>query len=201
MKMVRDYKMADIPQLAKQLHHVIRESGVIYEGVIGIERAGILLANEIAKHSNTPLCSISARRRLSGIKSYVRPALIRMPPRVLDFLRRLEQASRIHILMSRRIPQGACRLTNAATWLVVDDAIDTGNTLHAVMTTLRTQYPSEKTFYSAAVTTTSCNLSIQPDFTIHNNTICRFPWSNDSPEYDTFLDLYKRTMLQLANHS
>lgn len=63
--------------------------------------------------------------------------------------------------------------------LVIDDAIDSGDTLYAVVQTLKKVNPSVKVKV-AVITVTTKSPRIFPDYYIYNNrTLVRFPWSND----------------------
>lgn len=70
-------------------------------------------------------------------------------------------------------------LRNHGRILVVDDAVDSGATLRAVLGALRKVVPGAD-IRSAVLTVTTTNPVVRPDFTIYNNhTLLRFPWSKD----------------------
>ncbi len=63
--------------------------------------------------------------------------------------------------------------------VVIDDAVDSGATLHKVMTELQAVYPTV-TFKSAVLTVTSPAPIYRPDYTLFDNqTLIRTPWSID----------------------
>ncbi|MBR5715345.1 MAG: phosphoribosyltransferase [Bacteroidales bacterium] len=66
-----------------------------------------------------------------------------------------------------------------STVLLVDDAIDTGATIHQARQQLLEQFPD--IILRVAVITVTTPLPIcDADFSLyHNRTLCRFPWSND----------------------
>lgn len=63
--------------------------------------------------------------------------------------------------------------------LVVDDAVDSGATLQAVLNSLAS-LPGRPQIKSAVITTTTRHPLVNPDYTLYNNrTLIRFPWSKD----------------------
>ncbi|MEP2023975.1 MAG: phosphoribosyltransferase family protein [Reichenbachiella sp.] len=60
--------------------------------------------------------------------------------------------------------------------LIVDDCIDTGNTLSVLKNFLIKLNPNVKVEI-ATITITHKNPIINADYTLYNRTICRFPWS------------------------
>ena len=73
-------------------------------------------------------------------------------------------------------------ISKASRILVVDDAVDSGATLAAVIDAINT-IPGDRTVASAAITVTKRNPLISPDYTLYNNrTLVRFPWSMDYSE-------------------
>ncbi len=63
--------------------------------------------------------------------------------------------------------------------LIVDDAIDSGATMKAVLDLVRKEANSACTIKTAAITVTTDTPLIQPDYILYNNVLCRFPWSFD----------------------
>lgn len=63
--------------------------------------------------------------------------------------------------------------------LVVDDAIDSGDTLFSVINSLKEVNPAARVRV-AVVTVTTDHPRAEADFSIyHNKTLVRFPWSSD----------------------
>ncbi|MBR5068560.1 MAG: hypothetical protein IKX25_04095 [Bacteroidales bacterium] len=66
--------------------------------------------------------------------------------------------------------------------LLVDDAIDTGATIHQARQQLLEQFP-DIILRVAVITVTTPHPICDADFFLyHNRTLCRFPWSNDYRE-------------------
>ena len=73
-------------------------------------------------------------------------------------------------------------VTHAVRVLVVDDAVDSGNTMAAVVKALG-QVAGTHKIKTAAVTVTMDNPAVVPDYTLYDNgTLIRFPWSLDMPK-------------------
>lgn len=63
--------------------------------------------------------------------------------------------------------------------LIVDDAVDSGATLKAVVDKFKTVFP-DKEIKTAAITVTGKKVMYYPDFCVYNNgTLIRTPWSID----------------------
>lgn len=62
--------------------------------------------------------------------------------------------------------------------LVMDDSVDSGATLKAVVNYIK-GLAGDIPVRSAAITVTSTTPLIQPDYALHKLTLCRFPWSYD----------------------
>lgn len=63
--------------------------------------------------------------------------------------------------------------------LIVDDAIDSGNTLFAIENTLKKKNPQVRISVTVLTVTTSNPIRDADYFLYHNGTLIRFPWSND----------------------
>lgn len=63
--------------------------------------------------------------------------------------------------------------------LIVDDAVDSGHTLAAVVDELRCRYPNS-VIMTAALTVTTGHPVMTPNFSLYKNVLIRFPWSSDT---------------------
>jgi hypoxanthine phosphoribosyltransferase len=66
--------------------------------------------------------------------------------------------------------------------LLVDDAVDSGVTLAAVMQRLKAACPPGTEIQSAAIVQTTPRPLLAPDHVLYNGALCRFPWSFDANE-------------------
>lgn len=107
--------------------------------------------------------------------------LKRLPSKLVDRIRVAEA----HFLVKRRSHMHTAKLrlpeisSGVSRVIVIDDAVDSGATLHKVMTELQAVYPTV-TFKSAVLTVTSPAPIYRPDYTLFDNqTLIRTPWSID----------------------
>lgn len=165
--------------------------------LVGIRTGGLVVAESMARAAPhyPPVLPLTSRRAGTGTKSQLRglPAILRRMPRpVIDAMRLAE-----HHLVSkrrRRRPQsqhidpteaddirrflaGAPRERLV---LVVDDAVDSGVTLNAVLRLLRATCPGDTIFRSAVITVTLESPVAEPDHALYRGVLCRFPWSFDA---------------------
>lgn len=154
-----------------------------YDAIVGIASGGIYVAREIALSlPEATLYTVTLRRPSTRRKGKMFKRLIRLlPTYLLDQLRIIE--SRILAASSApavshevHIPEA---LSSAKRILVVDDAIDSGRTMNAVVNTIRQRCP-QATVKTAVITVTTPTPVIHPDFTIYKDgSLVRFPWSAD----------------------
>ncbi len=165
--------------------------------LIAIPTGGLWVAEAMARsvtRAVPPILKLTCRRPSTQAKQgsrLFRTLLTRLPRPVLDRLRLLE-----HWLIARRGPPSTERIFDPAehaalqSWfatsgpapriLVVDDAVDSGATLAAVLAELRRIAPETASLRSAAVTITTPQPLVRPDFALFNRQLCRFPWSMDA---------------------
>ena len=168
------------------------------ELVVGIRSGGYVVAEAMLDHEppqSRRLLPITRRRSSSALKEkngLARSVVKALPYAVTDRIRVLE-----HRMLTRRRgsqppapsrweadPAEADALasalgeTPAARVLVVDDALDTGTTLKAVVELLQALAPAS-TVRSAVIVTTTADPVISADISLHNRVLGRFPWSHD----------------------
>lgn len=162
------------------LGRLVLGSGFEPDVVLGIESGGRYVAELMMP--DTAHCYVALRRRGTKAKSGIAASVLRRLPYVVsDALRRLE--SRI-ARAARRTPPEAytgplpAMLKDARRILVVDDAVDSGATMHAVCDAVRRFSPSAN-IRTAVVVRTLDNAIVAPDFFLYDNVLIRFPWSAD----------------------
>lgn len=174
-------RLAELPGLARSLAAKVRASGFSPNVIVYIETGARLLAHELAAAMDLPLQSIRVQRGGFGAKRFFAPMLRCLPVSVRDALRRLEEATGIHRVTSRKIQARLEGLSAGSRVLLVDDAADTGRTLDAARSAIATCGVAANDIRAAvlAVTTAAARLSV--DFFLFERN-CRMPWSADSPE-------------------
>jgi len=163
-----------------------------------VGRAAILLGHQISRRRHCALRLISVKRSGTTYKRFLSPLLRQTPRIVRNALRQLELRSRYHNVSSARSIVMDSGLATDRKWLLVDDAVDTGNTLRAIMEFLRRRHGAALQLRSAVITVTSSRPVMIPDFALHRGLVCRFPWSSDSTELPQFEEEYSKIMGTVA---
>ncbi len=184
-KQIIDVDLDLLSTMSINLAEKIKQSGFIPNHILYIERAGILTGFEFAQFFNRPVSAIISRRSGTGFKSKIKFILRLLPRFITHFLRRLELKSTVHKVNSKRnvTCKGTLPLKNK-TILLVDDALDTGHSMAAVLNWLETRGFARKNIKTAVLTTTGKSPQITADFSLLDQVICAFPWSYDSRSYN-----------------
>lgn len=201
-KKVMDVDLDLLRIMSIDLAKKIKAQGYKPDHILYIERAGILTGYEISKYFNTPVSGIVSSRSGSCFKSSVKSILRLLPRFITHFLRRLELGSSIHNVNSKRnvICQKPLPPKNKKI-LVVDDALDTGHSIAAVLNWLKRHDFDLSGVKTAVLTTTGKKHYISADFTLLDNTICAFPWSYDSRQYYETKILMDAVRSQITNYT
>ena len=147
--------------------------------VLGIESGGRFVADMLFPERTH--CYVALRRPSTRGKSGVVKRLLRLLPRfVADALRVaesyfLERHAAAPVPFTGELP---AELAGAASILVADDAVDSGNTMLSVVEAVKNNYPEARVATAAVVVTTRAP-KIRPDFYMFDNLLIRFPWSAD----------------------
>jgi predicted amidophosphoribosyltransferase len=111
--------------------------------------------------------------------------IIKLLPKRVNNVLRMAEAKCLSIakISKRRLLLTAKQidvLGNAEKILIVDDAVDSGATLSAVIEAIA-KLPGKRNVRTAVITVTASDPAVMPDFFIYNNhTLIRFPWSADA---------------------
>lgn len=179
-------------QLAAQVQQDFRPNIVL-----GVRTGGYIVADLMmeALPVEAILLPITCRRPSTGKKqkfAAVKDMLKALPQPITDQLRVIEH----RMLTQRRPPQPLGTFTPdaeelaqithllslrgaEARVLVVDDAVDSGATLRAVLDTVSEILPPDAVLKSAALTVTTAEPLAEPDYSAYRYVLCRFPWSLD----------------------
>lgn len=163
-----------------RLEAIVTESGFIPDLILSIRTGGLYVGEKMfadVRHESVTLQRPSTKAKRAPVKK-----IIRLLPRpVLDLLRIaeswwLENKKHTKQPASFILPP----MQDAQNILIVDDAVDSGATLLAVVEAVRTDMPGAEV-RSAVITQTTLSPMITPDYTLYNNrTLIRFPWSMDA---------------------
>lgn len=151
--------------------------------IVGIASGGVIVAEQMFR--SLPHISVDLRRPGTATKSRMAPLMRivrRFPERLRNGLRIAEarllaaKTKKPSDAMALRVEVPSKEFSNI---LVVDDAVDSGVTLQTVLKAVRAACPGTD-IRSAAITVTTTQPIALPDYYIYNNqTLLRFPWSND----------------------
>lgn len=152
--------------------------------IVGITYGGARVAELMFE--NVEHCEVTCRRRSSEHKD--RAGLLfsvikRLPLGCRNMLRIAEARflrSRSRSTVVALAPKATSAISQAKRVLVVDDAVDSGTTLKAVLDAI-SNIPGKRVVATAAVTVTTSKPVVMPDFCLYNNsTLIRFPWAKDA---------------------
>ena len=183
------FTLDDIPRFGEDVVRWLASIRYRPSTIVAVERGGLLLAEVVANGAGGSLRTMRVQRRGGRLKKALGPLLRRAPTRLRDALRRAEHSSGVHRLLGR----GAGSV--GSTWsagptervLVVDDAVDSGETMGLVLGALREAGATQTKV--AVVTVTHESSRHLVDFAWMSG-LTRFPWSVDSPEWAAFRARY-----------
>ena len=187
---------AAFDQYAAKLAKIVEEnSSENFDAIVAVMRGGSFVCdafcryfprNRYSSRYDVKLQRPSSKRK-DGTVSMI---LKRLPIQVLNFLRMAES---IILSLNRKIkkpteppnievPDDLAHILKEKETpkiLVIDDAIDSGDTLFAISNTFR-KTNKNAIIRIAVMTETTSRPCIRADFSIYRNkTLIRFPWSND----------------------
>lgn len=159
--------------------------------LVAIERGGLHVAQEMLTSGvlAADLVTVTAHRPATAVKRRwnLRAPLSRLPRPVANGLRLLEHHVRLATTTrtSGRAPdvvadaQVRARIAASERLLVVDDAVDSGATLAAVLQELRSVTEAE--VRSAVLAVTFPAPAVIPEYAVHRKgVLLRLPWSDDA---------------------
>ena len=188
---VKDINLDLLGIYSKELASNINQSGFTPNHILFVERAGLLIGSQIADYFDCSISGIATKRTGGATKSRLKVFLRYLPRFITHFLRRMEINSSIHEVKSeRKIVTDYPLPGKDRKILLVDDAIDTGYSIQAVIEFLLAEGFKRDLIKVAVITTTAKNAKYKADFSLFDEVICAFPWSYDSREYDKAWLLY-----------
>ena len=168
-------------ELAKK----IEKRGDVPDCLIGISMGGILPAQIISDYLNSPLILIRVSRPLTSAKKYF--GLNKLPKSFKYLLRKMEMFLGLYRIMGRRTVSEIPGKLSPGKYVIVDDSLDTGKTVCAVLKHLEARGICRENILIAVLTQIFDDAFPQADCFIHKNINFCFPWSRDSAEYNKFV--------------
>ena len=199
LKKVVDIDLFLLKKMSRELGLLVKEGGFTPRHILCVERAGLLVGYELADLFMCKVSGIRASRYGTSLKSKGKIILRNLPRFMTHFLRSVELKSQVHDVNSARnvsfefneLPPFDEKPAVDENILIVDDAIDTGHSLVAVINFLLEHGYSKENLKVAVLTTTGEGSVINADYSLLKNVICAFPWSYDSKQFDDTWRIYK----------
>lgn len=168
------------------------ENSFTPEIVIFVAKGAYYIGDEIAKYFNVPLIEVKAERQKGNLKKIIAPLLKIIPSSIKKVLREFEVKSSTHKKNSeRKVTFGEKDLKELLKYkkvLLVDDSIDTGNTIKQIVNYLN-KYKLEIRVAGINIFSISEEI-IKIDYYNYKDTLLNGPWSNDSKYYKKFIGDY-----------
>lgn len=194
---VRTFDTASLERATAELWAAVRASADADPAlIVGVRSGGWEVAGLLppVRSQSIEVLPVTCRRPSTPAKARSSPRWIRSLPRqVRDRLRLLEhrwltRTGGGSVAGRRMVDPGdleplAARLARVdpGGWiLVVDDAVDTGATLRAVLDGIGRMAPAGVRITTAAITVTTPAPIVRPDHVLLDGWLCRFPWSLDA---------------------
>lgn len=164
-----------------------------WDAVVGIATGGKVVASAMLERHCVPSAIVKCQRGSTGLKNRIKFIIARLPRGLSRWLRTIEALAFAWMRRLRRkrrdkpgapgraviwVEGDAARVQSWASVLVVDDAVDSGETMAAVIDFLKRAKPG-LCIHTAVITTTMRDPLVLPDFTLYHETLVRFPWSMD----------------------
>lgn len=182
----------DVKRLSLELAHKISDRP---ELVVYVAKGAYLIGRTIAEYFEIPLLEVEAVRTGNRLKDIVRPVLALLPSRFKVWLRRKEMNTGVHTRNSERhtvINDTHMLLAqNFRSILLVDDSVDTGNTIQAVIKILQEAFPQAQIQTAAFFVFESSKTLVHIDYNLYGDTIFSAPWSSDSLYHKDFMREYE----------
>ncbi|MGN8759521.1 phosphoribosyltransferase family protein [Acidaminococcus fermentans] len=164
--------------------------------VIYVARGGYLIGQDIANYFKVPAVGIYAQRKGNKLKESLKDILKCLPRPITKMLREIELNSGVH----RAIPErkvfwdadysNSKEVIQAQKILIVDDSVDTGYSMKALIPTIKQTTQAGMIKIAAINVWTKSQDVIHTDYFNYKDTIIVTPMSNDSKEHDQFLALF-----------
>lgn len=143
-----------------------------------------------------PLIGINAERRGNNLKSKLQPILKFIPKKVRYLLVKIELKSNIHKKDTERNIYFKNNLEEYhkerfSKIMIVDDSVDTGNSIIAVKKVVQEQFKNAEIKIAALNVWDKSEEIVKTDYALYRNTIIKAPMSKDSREYEKFVSIYK----------
>lgn len=176
-----------------------REISISYhpDCIVYVAKAGFLIGREFARWFEVPLIGISAARSGNSTKKRLSNIAKHFPEKIKDMARMLEMKVNIHKMNADRNIfwiDDISTISWAKCVLLVDDSVDTGNTIIAVRNSIMHYLPDATIKVASLNVWSEAEKKVSVDFYKYTDTILKTPMSNDSRDHQTFLHEYEKAV-------
>ncbi|WP_171011981.1 phosphoribosyltransferase [Hathewaya histolytica] len=186
----------DVKRDLKRLEKYIESNGFQPSCIVYIKNGGYLVGKEMGNYFKVPVNGIKISRRGNGLKTKIKFLFRIIPSFLKNFLRELEIKLQVHKIHNKRVvTQIDGNLVQGLNVLLVDDSIDTGNSIVSAIRFIKENYGESLKIQVAALN--KFNMSdekVTTNYYIYKDTIITYPWSKDSREYKKFINMYTRNI-------
>ena len=190
---IRDVRLEEFPTLAQGLCRRVEDGGFSPDCVVYLEQGARLLAGEACRHFKVCGVPLTIQRQGMGLKQRLARPLALLPRAIKDSLRRIEAALLWKQMSSNRVMRAFPTVNlRGKRVLIVDDAVDTGTSVRMAREWALSMGASLEMVKVAALSVTTRLADGLVDYSLYR-VICRFPWSSDSEELDTYREVYRKT--------
>lgn len=171
----------DVREMSLQLAQKVTEKPDL---VAFVAKGAYLIGLTAAEYFHTPLIEVEAVRSGNRLKNLLKPMLVMLPTDIKVWARKKEMSSGIHTQNTDRHvvindPNGLIG-GDFRNILLVDDSVDTGNTVLAVKNALQQAFPQAHIITAAFFVFEASKPLVTIDYSLYGDTIFSAPWSNDS---------------------
>lgn len=169
--------------------------------IVFISKGAYLIGQYLSDLNNVPLIECHAKRKGNTLKSKLSFIMKIFPQKIKVFLREKEVKKDVHSKCPERNVYTNLKLTkndwNNESVLVVDDSVDTGNTLKQVKDYILNNTNVKEVKTLAINVFEDSNSIITLDYYNYVNTMINGPWSNDSKYNKEFLRQYEKALKEV----
>ncbi len=183
------FSQNDLFQASIRLSKLILESEYKPEIVIGIKNGGYIVSTNIQKNGllEAKYISVSCSRPNTRNKNKIKKLINAIPTWFNNYIRIIEHH---FLIFNHKFYSGDTRLVKISKsdkklmmkyrkFLIIDDAIDTGKTMQAVIDNISLINKFSE-IRIAVITQTAKNPIVKPSYRLYYQTLVRFPWSCDA---------------------
>lgn len=176
--------MAGAVRASRLLASDVEQSGFLPGSVVGIAQGGLLPAYEISQLFGCRLQIVHLARPFTALKRFL--LLDSIPASAKTALRQLEMRLGLYRRLKRRRCSGDLELESGSKVLIVDDSLDTGQTMATVIDLLKGHDVPRESILIAAITQIFVDACPAADCAVFRGVNLCFPWSRDSRELESF---------------